>query len=257
MKNFTIALLGLVSLTAFGRGTYNILPTASFYPTPNGILFPNIAAAGGVNAAALPLAGKATVVQGAYTKVNSSASELYGGVGMTSRKFGVSLGYLGDKIGNNLVHNSYAGAGFAIDAVSLGINVRRFDWSGTSSTGVDLGLIAGEGKGFTWGLVVYNLNSNNNSTRLTGGIGFGGGKKYNMELNFTLPPFNGGSVYVITAAGTINPSDAFGVHFKTSYYSDKNYLHVLGLSVFPWENTGFLVQFTSPSIWTGGINLSF
>lgn len=255
MKNFTIALFGLLSITAFGRGTYNILPTATMWPTPNGILFPNVATAGGVNAAALPLAGKATVVQGAYTKVTDNLSEFYGGVGMTSRKFGVSLGYLGDKIGNNLVHNSYAGAGFAIDQVSLGLNVRRFNWSGSASTGVDLGLIAGEGKGFTWGFVVYNINGPH--TQVTGGVGFGGGKKYNMELNFAIPPFNGGSVYIITAAGTINPSEVFGVHFKTSYYSDKNYLHVLGLSVFPWENTGFLVQFSSPSIWTGGINLSF
>ena len=95
MKNFTIALFGFLSLTAFGRGNYNILPTATMWPTPNGILFPNIATAGGVNSAALPLAGKATVVQGAYTKVTDGASEFFGGVGMTSRKFGVSYQHLG------------------------------------------------------------------------------------------------------------------------------------------------------------------
>jgi hypothetical protein len=255
MKISIILLFSCLSLSLFARGNYNVLPTSSFFPTPNGILFPNITTAGGVNSAALPLAGKATNFQWTYGRAGKNGpDEFFGGVGMTSKKFGVSLGYVGNRFGDTLINNTYAGAGFAVESVSLGINARRHDWSrNNTSTDVDLGIIVGSGKGFTWGLVIYNING---TARLDGGVGFGGGKKYNMELNVLLPA-SGSDVYAITAAGTINPSDIFGVHFKTTYFSDTAYQHVLGASIFLSDTVGVLVQFTSPTTWTGGLNIAF
>jgi hypothetical protein len=264
MKRFFSALVivSFMPAATFAKGSYNLLPSAVMFPGLSGILFPSIPGAGGVNAAALPLAGKANAVQLSYSRSGNSGPEAYyGGTAFTSKSFGVSLGYLGSKIGNTVFHNTYAGAGFAIQNVSLGINVRSFNLAKSGATNdVDLGLIVGEGKGLTFGFVVYNLSG---TAQVDVGIGFAGGKKYNMEFNFLLPPFSGGSHYAFTLAGTIRPVDAFGLHFKTSYFSNydsrssSSYQHIVGGTVHFSEVFGILFQYGTPNTWTGGVNLTF
>lgn len=247
-----------------GGGMIHPLPSNHIFPIPAPILFPGFTTAAGTNAAALGLAGKVAAVQGAFSPgQGSSDQEIYAGLAASSQKMGVGLGYLGDKVGGTMVNNVFAGAGFKIDPVALGIGLRQFNTSSKLNPGVDIGMIAGEGSsggggsnGLRFGFVVYNLNSN---AQLDAGIGFSGGKRYNMEINVLLPPFNqmsGG--YVFTLAGTVYAADVVGLTFNTSYNStSKLYMHTLGINAWLWEPVAVFAQFSTPHAWTGGLMVTF
>lgn len=267
MKRYVIPLFFLC-LPLFARGGGGMVhPLASnhIFPIPAPILFPSFTTAAGTNPAALGLSGKVAALQGAFSPgQNSSGQEYYAGLAASSQKMGVGLGYLGDKNGSKMTNNVFAGAGFKIDPVALGIGLRQFDTSGKLSPNVDLGLIAGEGgsggggggNGLRFGFVVYNLNV---ASQLDAGIGFSGGKKYNMEVNVLLPPFsNMDAGYVFTIAGTVYAADVVGLTFNSSYNStSKDYLHTVGINAWLWEPVCVFVQFSTPRTWTSGLMVTF
>lgn len=268
MNRFAVFFTVLFSLAAFARGGSTMVhPLASnhIFPIPAPILFPAFTTAAGTNPAALGLSGKVAAVQGAFTPgQGGSGQEIYGGFAASSQKMGVGLGYLGDKVGGTMVNNVFAGAGFKIDPIAVGIGLRQFDTSSKINPGVDLGLIAGEGgsggggggSGLRFGFVAYNLNS---SAQLDAGVGFSGGKKYNMEVNILLPPFNNQNAgYTFTLAGTVYAADVVGLTFNSSYNSSsKGYIHTVGVNAWIWEPVSVFVQFSTPRAWTSGLMVTF
>lgn len=258
MQRSIVFFLTLASVGWAKGGTVSHpIPAGQPFPTPTGILFPSITSAGGTNAAALPLAGKLTAVQAGYSKGTSSDPEQYlASVAATSKNFGLNLGYLGTKVGGSQVNGGFVGAGFFLQPVAMGINLRDDDVNGGASPSVDLGLIANEQKNFTFGFVVYNLNT---AAQLNAGIGFGGGKKYNMELNVLLPPFsNSNGTTAVTAAGTIYAGESVGISFRTTYFSQsKTYEHCFGVAGWLTETLSLFAQFTTPRTWTGGLTLAW
>lgn len=259
---YLLLTLAFVSALGFARGGTVIspLPTNHIFPVPGPILFPGYTTAAGNNPAALGAFGKGGGIQGSYSPTGSN-KEYFAGLTASSPKMGVNLGYIGDDLGGTMVNSVFAGAGFQIDPIAVGFGLRQFDLSGNFSPDVDLGLIAGEGagkgQGLRFGFVIYNLNS---PAQLDLGIGFSGGKKYNMEVNLLLPPFSGGNggTYTVTVAGNIFAGEILGINFATSYTSNSsNYLHKLGLTLWPWDQVSFFAQFTTPSMWTGGAMIMF
>ncbi len=257
----TKSIIFLLSLSTFafakaGAGSHP-LPAGQMFPTPAGILFPPVTGAGGINAAALPLADKVTSVQAGYGRNGNGDREQYlGSLAATSKNFGLNVGYLGEKAGGSTVSGGFLGAGFVVDPLALGLNLRDADMSGGASPSVDLGLIANQQKNFTFGFVMYNLNS---AAQLNAGVGFGGGKKYNMELNLLLPPFsNSNGDYAVTVAGTIYAGEVLGLSFRTTYFSSgKTYEHCFGVAGWVTDTLSLFAQFTTPTTWTGGMSLSW
>ena len=269
-KVFLIIILFLLLLSDIknaeaqsGGAMINSLPSNLIFPVPTGILFPSFACAGGVNPAALSAAGKVASIQGSYTPGGGAyPKEFFGSLAAGSQKMGIGLGYLGESINGKLTSNAFIGAGFKIDPVNIGIGLRDFDISNKSTPNVDLGLISGEGNGgggggLRFGFVVYNLNS---PAQLDLGVGFSGGKKYNMEINVLLPPFSGGtgSGNVVTVSGTVFAADIIGLTFRTSYFTKPNtYEHTMGLSGWLSEAFNLFAQFSTPRVWTGGLMVTF
>lgn len=241
------------------------LPTNFIFPIPGPILFPGYATAAGNNPAALGATGKGAAIQGAYAP-GANWKEYFAGLTATSQKMGIGVGYIGDDFSGYKQNSAFAGAGFQIDPIAIGIGARKIGLSSNASPSVDLGLIAGEGagkgQGLRFGFVAYNLNS---SASLDLGVGFSGGKKYNMEVNFLLPTSGGNNTSVITIAGNVYASDAVGINFSTSFASASNaYLHKLGLALWPWDAVSLFGQYatignfaTSGSMITGGLMVTF
>ncbi len=234
------------------------LPTAHIYPIPVGILFPGFNVAAGVNAAALPLMGKGTSVQGAYLPALSSGDPngYFGSVAMASKTFGFGIGLLGSKSGSTTTNSLFTGAGFHTDNVAFGLGLRDPNVHGGFNPEVDAGVIVGGDKGLTFGFNLYHLQA---SPRLAAGLGFIQGRKYNLEANVLLPSFsNFNKDYVITASASIFADDVIGFNFCESYYTINNtFLHTIGVLVWVSQHVNLIAQFTSQRTLAAGLSVVF
>ena len=87
----------------------------------------------------------------------------------------------------------------------------------------DIGLNYGEGKGLNFGFVMYHVN---HASRMNLGVGFSGGKKYNIEADVMLPSFSNfsHSNYRVTVSANIFV-EFFSFYFQSAYYThDKFFL---------------------------------
>ena len=257
---FFIACLGFPLSNAYAEtGSAQVAPfqLGSVFPDPSGILFPGLATAAAINPAALGNAGKATAIQVALTPSLRSGddNEYFASFATAKKGFGFGFGIDGaTKGGGSFTNGGFVGMGFNLERIALGLAVRDANFSDSVSPSVDVGALFGESQGLKLGFVFYHLE---NSPQLDLGIGWGAGKKYNLEANVLLPPFSsfsGGSLGMSLGANIFIQPLSF--LFRTTYYTrSNNYVHTLGVGV--WLNQMFNlgVQFSSPRHWTFGLTL--
>lgn len=251
--------LGFPAALAYGEGAKSAVAPfqlGTVYPDPAGILFPGLATAAAINPAALGNA-KGTAIQVALTPGLSSgdATDYFGSFATSKKGFGFGLGIDGTaRGGGSFTNGGFVGMGFNLERVALGLSVQDADLSDSTSPSVNVGALFGEGQGLKFGFVFYHLE---NSPQLDLGVGWGAGKRYNLEANILLPPFSqfsGGSYGLSLGANIFIESLSF--LFRTTYYTGPNsYVHTLGVGI--WLNQMFNlgIQFNTPRHWTFGLTL--
>jgi len=261
MRILILSILLLISVNAeakYAGAQVNQIPTASIFPSINAILFPAPVTAAGVNASALGIYGTRTDIQAAYTHPSGSdPTGIFAGTEIGSNGFGVGLGYIGQKGDTSTVNNMYGGFGFKAGTVCLGAGTRVLDTKSGPGPVFDLSMMSGGPTGFNWGIVGYNLLK---KAQVDIGVGVGGAKKYNIELNVMPPPItNGeGEGFTITAGATLFGLDWLGLSGRTSYITaPSSFNYMAGATV--WFNDTFnsFLFYTSPGFVTGGLSFSF
>lgn len=250
--------LAFVSESRAERGGNKVNPfgLATQYPDPAGILFPGIATAAGINPAALGFADKSTAIQLAYgPPVLSGESHRYFASFATAKKgVGFGAGINGNTVNGDVNNGAFLGMGFDFERVALGLTVREGNLSGPLAPSVDVGLLFGKGQGLRAGLVLYGLEE---AQRLDLGIGYNGGKRYNLEANVLLPPFNsfsGGSFTLSLGANLF--VEFMNFLFRTTYLTGSDTLiHTIGAGAWLNQKFNLGVQFTTRHEWTAGITL--
>ena len=169
---------------------------------------------------------------------------------MSRKYFGLGLGYDGFRQAGVLTNGAFLGAGFTMEPVSLGLDIRQLNLAGVISPNIDMGLRIGENNGPVFGLVLYDLND---LPQLDVGLGWAAKKKYNVELNVLLPPFaylTGD--FTVTAAATVNAS-IFALYFRASFeYIAAATSQTIGLAANLSDNIVVLIQYSSGRVWTAG-----
>lgn len=230
-------------------------PASRIFPQPVGILFPGPNAAAGVNPAALPAGDRFTALQAAISPATRSGdpSEYFGSVAVSSKNFGLGIGYDGFNQGGTLTNGMFAGAGYQIEGMSFGLGLRDADLGSNSGADVDLGLRVGQGKGVTFGGVLYGVNRA--ESQLDVGLG-DIEKNFNVEINALLPPFSSGDTgYAFTASAMVlvNP---FWLYLRSTYFTGpEDFSHTVGLAlnVSPAVNVAF--EFSTPSLLTTAVTV--
>lgn len=255
-----LVLVGSTSLSWAASSTaITPLPTAFPFPNAvNGIIFPGFNLAGGVNPAALPLAGKAGSLQLAYGPAlrQGDNNHAFGGLAIAKKGIGIGLGYHRNDGPYGMSQGVFGGAGFSIDQVAFGVGVRDTYLQGGFHPNVDIGILVGDQKttrSVSFGGVFYNLD---NLPQMAIGIGYGSVKKYTLEANVLLPPFdymdNG---YFFTVAASLR-AEFLGLYFRTSYgTSYSNFSHTVGLMAWVAERFSLFAQFITSRTLSAGFNV--
>lgn len=233
------------------------LPGGVIFPVPVGILYPGFNTAAGVNAAALPGGKKITAVQvaAAPALATNDNNSYFASMATSNSAIGWGLGYTGASTSAGLTHGMFAGVGFNLKRINLGVGLRDSDLSGGFSPNVDIGSKFDLGKDFTFGAVAYNLDDTSNM-QFAAGIGYGHPRKDNVEINL-LTPAGGGSDYMVTFAATVY-TGKFGTTFRTSYAMESQaFNHTLGLLYWLGSSMNVILQLTTPRTLTMGITVAF
>lgn len=229
---------------------------ATEYPDSAGIIFPGIATAAGINAAALGFADRSTAIQLSYgpPSIAGDAHRYFASFATAKKGIGFGAGLNGSTSNGNFNNGAFAGLGFDFERVALGLAVREGNLSGPLSPSVDFGMLFGKGAGLRFGFVLYGIEE---AQQLDLGIGYDGGKRYNIELNVLLPPFNsfsGGSLKFSLGANLFVGS--FNFLFRTSYLTGPEaFEHTLGVGLWLNKQINLGVQITTPRTWTIGLTL--
>lgn len=258
MKNWktVVSLFLLPAANALAGSLISSMPVGRVHPLPGGILYPGFNTAAGRNPAAIPLTGKGSALQLAATPAfqSSDSTDLFGSVATTRGSFGFGAGYLGSSYNSQLTNGFFAGMGYNFDPASVGIAVRDFDVR-SGNTSVDVGFQFETKQEITLGAVLYDVN---NTSRAAIGVGTKSGKRYNLEANVLLPPFNnmdGG--YVGTLSASIFPG-MIGFHFSTSYYTAaKSWDYVVGVGVFASDMIHIALQYATTRRATAAVTFIF
>lgn len=261
MRAFLLLIALLLPVAGFAEASKSKIPAfqlGSVFPDPAGILFPGPATAAAINPAVLGNS-KGTVAQAAFGPGLRSGDphHYFGSFATAKKKFGMGFGIDGlANGGGNFTNGGFVGMGFNLERIALGLGVRDANVSDSIGPSVDVGCVIGEGQGLTGGFVLYHLES---SPQAALGIGFNGGKKYNLELNVVLPRFNSfsGGGYGLSIGANLF-IDLFSFLFRTTYYtSPRTYVHTLGIGI--WLNQSFNVgvQLNTPREWTLGVTVVF
>jgi hypothetical protein len=242
---------------AYGRTANNLgnpLPIGLIAPSPVGIVYPSFNSAAGVNPAALALGKKLTSLQlaGAPSLQAGDSTTYLASLATTTKNTGWSLGYDGTSGSGSMTHGIFAGVGFKLDPVSLGLGLR-----GTISSGfnpnVDAGLRFAVSQNVTVAAVARSLDS---TLQAGGGIGINNGKNNNVEISYMMPATTGGSA-LVTFGATVYTGN-FGAIFQSSYYlSSKTFTHTLGALYWLASNFNLTAQLTTPRTMNLGITYTF
>ena len=230
-------------------------------PLPAGIVFPGFAFSTPINPAGIT-GSEATVAQALYSPPiwGSSTTSYGGGLTYGGEKFGLS-GAVANTSGGST--SWQAGGAFKTDSVSLGASATStFGNSSRIGNPVTLALGAilghGSGSGVSYAGVLNGLNGT--GTDLTLGIGYGETKKYNIEVNLQLPPFDnlGSSGGYLVSIGAAVYVGIFGVSYvATTSATSIGFSHGLALMVKPFKSSYFSLQLDTANVATFGFNLVF
>jgi len=248
-----------LAMGAVGGSTISPLPTDQIFPTPVGILFPGFNVAAGVNPAALPLAGKMTSVQASYTPslASGDASSMFGGLAAAKKGLGVGIGTQRVETSGGSVQGIFGGAAFSFDTVSIGLGLRDGNLSGGYNPNVDIGFIVGDqksGRSLSFGGVLYNLDR---YPQLAIGIGYGNVKRYCLEANLLMPPFEqlSTSYYIISLSATLR-AEFLLLYFRSSYQTRfLNFSHTLGVGFQVLEHLNLFAQYSPDRTVSAGLNV--
>lgn len=250
-----LTLLVVITGTVQAGSIENAFPMARYYPQPVGLLYPGFNVAAGVNAAALPSAGRDTAVQLAYSPGSTAdAHEMFGSVAHSKGNIGFSAGYQGFLFNGAMNHGAFVGLGAEVSNFAFGLGLRDDDVGGGVNPMVDAGMIINL-KILDLGLVFYDLNG---TARLGVGVGSKSGSRFNLEANVLLPPFsNLDSSYIFTLSAQLSVGIAI-VHFRTSLHTGSGNLnHTVGLGAWVTKSVLLAVQYTTPDRLVGGVTISF
>jgi hypothetical protein len=261
---FWVSCLGAVFVaTAFGvspggagvGGTENPLPTGNIFPTPGGIVFPGFNVAAGTNAAALANGKKGTMFQGAFAPALESgdANSFFGSIATSSSRIGWGIGYTGIQQSGAITHGVFAGVGFKLGSLSLGMGLRDAAISSGFNPEVDFGSTLKIGKDFYAAAVVYDVET----VRTVGfGLGFGKAKQDAIEFN-VVSPVSGSSDWTVTFAATVY-AGIFGTSLRSSYLlASRTFNHTLAGLVSLGDGFNVFVQLTTPRALSFGFTWIF
>lgn len=248
--------VGCIAITfaacAFGRtgtptvgGTDNTIPFQNHYTGLGGIVFPGFNTAAGVNAAALANGKKGTSIQvtGAPALQSGDNSTYTGSLATSSSRVGWGIGYNAlQSSSGTLNHGMFAGVGFTLGPLSLGMGMRDAAIVSGFNPEVDFGATLVLGGDFHAAAVVYDVAT---SHVVAAGVGYGRAKRENVELNVRAP-VPGSADYTLTFAATFY-AGPFGTHFRTSYLtSSRTYNHTLGGLLWLGDHLNVMIQLTTP-----------
>ncbi len=252
---FPAFLTAFVLSTAAYAEVNNAFPAGRFYPDPVALVYPGFNVAGGVNAAALPSAGRGTALQATYSPGGGSGTnQAFASVAHSGGNMGFNAGYQMNSGGGSDAHGVFAGLGANFSNFNVGLSLREYDVASNFSPNVDVGMVV-ELKVIDLGIVFYDLSG---VTRL--GVGVGNrSSQYNVEANVLLPPFSAlTSNYLFTLSAQLELGNSAGVHFRTSYETGTEFIsHTLGLGVFVTKELQLIAQYSTPSRFQGGMTIVF
>lgn len=223
------------------------LPGGIMGPASTGLLFPGFNVAGTINPAALT-SERATALQVAFSPGISagSTSSAYGSVATSNKKLAMSAGYSGANIGGpTLSHSAFAALGFKFGDVAFGLDVHNQNFSPTANF-VDIGFQYNAEGNIVIGGSFYSLNS---AAQLGLGIGYKAGRRYHLEANLILPPFNSfGAGYILLVGAGMNVS-LFDVYFSVGYYLNpgaySTFYYLFGTAIWLGKSVNLFVQYAS------------
>jgi len=234
---------------------------------PAGVVFPAFNDAPLVNASSLP-SQKSRAARLGYGPRGATASRpdvIEGDFSASSQSIGIGFMYTGLRDPSTITHGFGAGVGLGLGPAALGLAVRDSDLSqNNNSPSVDFSLTlnqlgggGGGGGGLNLTAVFYNMN---HSAQLTAGIGVIKEKKYFLEANLGMEPFNSANSSpdntVAVAAGVY--AGPFGFSFKTAYLTQsRTYRHTLGGAIGLGESLNLSVQFDTPNDFIARLQLAF
>ncbi len=247
-----------LSAPALAAGLVSSMPVGRIFPDPGGILFPGFGIAAGVNPAAIPLMGRGTAVEAAVTPAIQSGDPngLFASATNAGSSFGLGLGYDGSLLGGHLTNGVFGGLGYNFDPLSVGVAVRDPDISQSGQASADIGFEYETKSELTLGAVLYNVNHN---AQADVGIGTKGGKKYNLEADVLLPPFNnfGSNDFLGTLSASVVPG-MIGFHFAVSYDTGaKDWYYTVSGAVFVNDNVDIVLQYATTRQATAAVTVLF
>jgi hypothetical protein len=227
-------------------------------PFGTGIVFPSFPVSASVNPAALGTT-RATALQVGYGPPieEGERHRYFAAVATAKRSVGFGAGLTGTMTDSGqLTNGAFVGLGFNLDQVALGLALREANLAGSLDPSLDLGLIVGQGTGVSGGFVLYGLEG---APRLTLGIGYASGKRFNLEANVALPPFNSfGNGGLGLSLGASLFIDRLTFLFATSYNTSSESLgNTLGLGIWLSQKFNLGVQFSTPHSWTALLTFVF
>ena len=156
------------------------------------------------------------------------------------------------------MNNMYGGLGFKLDPLAFGLGVRNMDSVTGSVLDFDFSMMTSERKGVNFGFVLYNTT--HDTRQLDLGLGYAGGRKFNMEVNVLLPPFTNSNSqgYVFTGAATLYGTDWLAFSGRVSYKtSPADLTYMLGATTWITDTFNLFLFYTAPRVITGGVTFSF
>ncbi len=224
----------------------NVFPIARFYPETSGILYPGINSAAGINPAALPQSSDATSVQLGFSPAPSQWEDhrAFGSVATSNGKLGFGMGYEGNILNSALTHNAFAGIGYKIQSVSLGVGVREYNLATGLQPSADVGFKA-HLKVIDIGFVFLNLQGTAQAAVALGAQSY---DQFNVEATVLLPPFsNLAGNYLLSVSAQLAVK-MVSFYFRGSYHTQWNaFEYSVGAGFWLGKTLHLAAQVTSPN----------
>lgn len=226
------------------------LPTASFFPNENPIVFPGFNVAAGVNASALTNE-RGRSLQAGFSPAIAATDNMgfFGSFATHKGNSGFGLGYVGSlSPAQTANHSAFLGYAYQIKTVSLGLAVRDLNII-NGGLNIDLSTNVQVGN-MRIAAVLYHIDA---ATQVALGIGLKSSRTFTAELNVLTPSLNNlAGNYTLTAAATMNFGPV-GFHLRTSYYTYwGSFNYTLGGYFWFSDKLNIFAQYTtSRTVWAG------
>lgn len=257
MKQFVLFLLLVPVLVKAGSpgGIFNSIPGGITATNPVGFVFPGFNSAAAVNPAALALGKKAVAFQALYSPPLQAgdSTNYFASIAASVKNTGWSLGYTGAGSGSTLTHGMFAGVGFSLKPISLGVGLRSAAFSNGFNPNVDLGAQLQLGGSFTMAAVAYAVDS---GLQAGLGLGFGKPRQDNVELG-VLMATPGSSDHRVSFGAQLY-SGRIGTLFQTHYnMGSRTFTHNLGMLFQVSDKFNLIAELTTPRTMRFGLTFIF